>query len=161
MGPRAPRESSCASPRLAQQPCWCIRNKTSRCSRTDQAVLRTHPCSCLYSPNFQDGFAVLHSQGETLSSLAGYLVFPQSAERELSPRQPPAGRGLSHPHPSTKPLWSLLGVWPFSGTHSRYAPHSHSEGPKGQRRPVRIPLQVMVTVCRSSATERSLGLSDL
>ena len=62
--------------------------------------IQTPTCIRLYSPNFKDGFAVLHSQSETLSSFAGYFVFSQSAERVMH-TSAPAVRELQHQPPSS------------------------------------------------------------
>ena len=103
-------------------------------------------CIRLYSPNFKDGFAVLHSQSETLSSFTCYFVFSQSARQSRTHQLQLWGiSSISHPHPWHRTPWGPLRMDGLSpGTHSSLPWASPREGAWSSewlRKWVSIPLQ--------------------
>lgn len=72
-----PSHTACPAVRLVS---LCTRSPADAHGHRPGGVPHAHGL-CLHSPDFKDGLAVLHSQGQTLSSLARYFVFPQSADR--------------------------------------------------------------------------------
>lgn len=141
-----PSHTACPAVRLVS---LCTRSPADAHGHRPGGVPHAHGL-CLHSPDFKDGLAVLHSQGQTLSSLARYFVFPQSADRVV----PTLASSCKETQPPSSPARSPLvplgrrGLSP--GSHSSCARHPPlREGPEAWGQPVGTPLQ---GTCRNSAT---------